>query len=105
MRPVFVVVADEFAQHRRQVLLVQHDQVVEALATECPNDALGDRVRPRSPNGRGDAVDIHATGPLAEVATIHGISIAEQMPWLLPPMASPPSAGATPRRRSGWRSH
>jgi hypothetical protein len=47
MRPVFVVVADELGQHRRQVLLVEHYQVVEALAAEGFNDAIafarGDR--------------------------------------------------------------
>jgi len=44
MRPREIVVRDVLRQDRPQVSLVEDDQVVEALATECPNDALGDRV-------------------------------------------------------------
>ena len=47
MRAVLVVVADNVGQHGRKVLLVEHDQVVEALAAECPDDTLDDRVRSR----------------------------------------------------------
>jgi hypothetical protein len=32
MRPVLVVVGHEFAKHRQQVVLIQDNQVVEALA-------------------------------------------------------------------------
>jgi hypothetical protein len=45
MRPLLVVVVDEFRQHRPQLLLVERDQVVGALATEGPDHAFGDRVR------------------------------------------------------------
>jgi hypothetical protein len=32
MRPILVVVPDEFRQYRPQVLLVEHDDVVQTLA-------------------------------------------------------------------------
>ena len=41
MRPVGIVVGDELAQNRAQVLLVQDDEVVEALAPQRPDDTLG----------------------------------------------------------------
>jgi hypothetical protein len=47
MRPVLVVVVDEFGQHRQQVVLVQDDQMVQALSPEGPDDAFHDRVRTR----------------------------------------------------------
>src|SRR5262249_26055022 len=54
-RPVPVVVGDEFAKHRQEVMLVEDDQVVETLAAECPDDTFGDRVRQRRSNGCRDA--------------------------------------------------
>ena len=38
MRPFLVVVADEFGEHRPQVLLVQHDDVLEAFSAERRDD-------------------------------------------------------------------
>ena len=40
-------VADELTQHGREVLLIEDDDVVQALAPERPNDAFHDRVRTR----------------------------------------------------------
>ena len=39
MRSLLVVLADEVAQHRRQVLLVQHDHVAQTRAAERPDDS------------------------------------------------------------------
>jgi Copper/zinc superoxide dismutase (SODC) len=39
-----VVVLHIFAEHLQEMALVQHDQVVEALPAERPDDALGHRV-------------------------------------------------------------
>jgi xanthine/CO dehydrogenase XdhC/CoxF family maturation factor len=48
MRPVVVVVVgDEVAEHRQQMLLVEDDHVVQTLSAECPDNAFGDRVRTR----------------------------------------------------------
>jgi hypothetical protein len=85
MRSLLVVVPHELAEDGRQVLLVEDDHVVQALAAECPDDAFGDRVRTRRSNGRGDAIDTHPSGPLAEVAAIHGIAITQQMTRLVAP--------------------
>jgi len=38
MWSILVVVLDEFCQDGDQVLLAEHDQVVEALSAECPDD-------------------------------------------------------------------
>jgi hypothetical protein len=45
VRPLTVVVLDELGKHRSKVLLIQHDQVVEALAAEGPDQAFRDGVR------------------------------------------------------------
>ena len=79
MRPICVVLPDEFRQHRCQVLLVEHDQVIEAFSTERPNDTFGDRIRTRRPNGCCDGIDADPPGSLAEVAAVDRISITQQM--------------------------
>ena len=75
MRPVPVVIADEFRQHRRQVLLIEDDQVVETLAPERADNAFGDRVRTRRSNGCSDGIDADPAGPLPEVAPVDRIPI------------------------------
>ena len=46
MRTGLVVVLDELAQHVPKVLLVDQDDVVQALPARCPHQRFGDRVRP-----------------------------------------------------------
>ena len=48
MWSVAIVVIGELGQHRPQVTLVDHDQVVEAFGPNRPHDPLGDGV-----GGRG----------------------------------------------------
>ena len=47
MGPFSVVVPDEFRQHRSKMLLIQDNQVIQALSAERPNDAFHDRVGTR----------------------------------------------------------
>ena len=58
-----------------QVLLVEHDQVVQGLAAQCSDGALHDRVRPRRPHGRGDSVDADPSGALTDVAPVDSVAI------------------------------
>ena len=57
MRTPPVVVLDIFAEHLQKMSLVQHDQVVEALPAERPDDALGHRVRVWGMHWRHDRRD------------------------------------------------
>ena len=50
MRPRFVIMPDEVAEHVPPVSLVDHDDEIHALATARPNETLRDGVRLR----RGD---------------------------------------------------
>ncbi len=70
MRSLLVVVLREFAQHGHQVLLVEHDEVVEAFSAKCPDHSFDDRVRARRSNGRSDGIDTNAPGSLAKVAAV-----------------------------------
>src|SRR5919199_2909340 len=85
MRSVLVVVVDEFGEHRPQVPLVQHDEVVQTFSPESPDDTFSNRVRTGRMHGCGDGIDTEAPRAVAEVAPIDGVPIAEQMPRLAPP--------------------
>src|SRR5919199_2261848 len=85
MRTILVVVADEFGEHRAQMLLVQHDDVVQTLAAKCPDHSLDHRVCTRRSNGRGDGVDTDPSSSLAKVAAIDGIAIMQEVSRLMTP--------------------
>src|SRR5437899_151536 len=85
MRPFLVVVPHELGQHRPQMLLVQHDEVVETFSAQGPDHSLRDSVGLWRVDWRGDSVDAEALGALSEIAAVDRIAIAEQMAWFLAP--------------------
>jgi len=54
VRSVIVVVAFKLAQHGCGVLLVEDQEAVEEFTADCPDKALGDRIRPWCTNRRFD---------------------------------------------------
>jgi hypothetical protein len=67
------------------VLLVKHDEVVQALAAKRPDHAFCDGVRRWRVNRCDDAVDADPVCPLAKVAAVDCVAIAKQMAWLASP--------------------
>lgn len=65
--PLGVVEADELGEDRPQVLLVDDDEVVQALAAQTADRAFGDGIRARRPHRREHRLDAYAPGPLEEV--------------------------------------
>ena len=47
MRSVMIVVGHELAEDRKEVVLVEDDQVVQTFSAECPDNAFHDRVHVR----------------------------------------------------------
>jgi hypothetical protein len=58
VRPVTVVVVFELVQHGCGVSLVDDQEAVEEFAADRPDEALGDRIRPRCPHRRLDDPDV-----------------------------------------------
>jgi len=83
--PLGVVGADEFRENRGEVLLVEHDDVVEACSAERPDDPFGHGVGLWSADRRGDGGDTDALGSRPEVTAINSSAIAEQMARLVSP--------------------
>ena len=76
MPTILVVVADELRQHGREVLLVQHDEVVQAVAAERPGHAFGDGVCLWRVHWAGDGVDADTLSACTEVTAIDRIPVA-----------------------------
>src|SRR5712691_3058304 len=85
MRPLLVVVLHELGQHRPQMLLVPHDDVVETFSAQGPEHSLRDSIGLWRVDGRGDSVDADAPCTLLELAAIDRIAIAQQTAWFLAP--------------------
>jgi len=47
-----VVVCDPLVEHASQVALIQHNQEIQALTSDRPNESVAERVRLRCPHGR-----------------------------------------------------
>ena len=74
-----VVVEEVVAQQATQVVLVQHDDVVEALAAQGPDEAFHVRILPRGPRRRLDFVDPHGLGSAREHDPVHRIAVAQEV--------------------------
>jgi hypothetical protein len=60
VRPVGVEVLEVLAQHDSEVTWPGDQEVVEALAAQRADEAFGDRVCPRRPDGGADDADVGA---------------------------------------------
>ena len=75
-----VVVLDVFLQHQRQVAGPDDQQMVEALAAQRADEALGDQDRPRCPDCGVDDGDVGAGEHRVEGGYELGIAVADQEP-------------------------
>src|SRR6266540_6506878 len=85
MRPLLVVVLHELRQHGAKMLLVQDDDVVEALSAQRPDNSLRDGVGLWRVDRRGECVDADTPSALPKIAAVDGVPIAEQTAWFLVP--------------------
>ena len=70
VRSVPVVVAEELGKQREQMLLIQHDDVVQTLLAKGPHYPFRDRVRKRRPVGRFSVFDAKDGELAPEVGTV-----------------------------------
>lgn len=80
-----VVVSDELTEHGPQRLLVQDDEVVEALAPERADDPFRNGVRPRRADGRQERFDAEHFGSPTEVSSVAADTITDEVAWLVSP--------------------
>jgi hypothetical protein len=83
MRPLAVVMVDVDAEHAFEVALVEDQQPVEALRTDCSDEALRDRVRLGRSDRRLHDPDAFAAENLVERAAVLAVAVADEEagPW------------------------
>ena len=75
VRSGFVVVREVFGQNVTQVLLAEHDHVVQALPTYRADQLFDVRILPRRPWCNEHFLDPHVLDSIAEVLTVDAIAI------------------------------
>jgi enoyl-CoA hydratase/carnithine racemase len=74
-----VVAADVFAQDALGVALAEEQEVIEAVATERPNQALANRVGLRRSGRRAEAPHPKTVEPRAEARIVDAIAVVQQI--------------------------
>jgi len=74
-----VIVMEIAAETTTQVSLVQDDHVVEELAADCADYALGQGVLPRRSRSGENLGDADASHPLPKLGAVDTVAIAEQV--------------------------
>ena len=81
MRATAMVIAEVRRQKAAQVRGVQNDQVIEALATNGPDQPLDKRVLPGTDGTGYDFANRHAHDASLEHVAVNAVSVAQQPPW------------------------
>jgi hypothetical protein len=74
-----VIVRKVRSQDAPQVRLAQHENVIQALAPDRPDDALRERILPGAVWRREDLVDPHGRHPVPELLAIDLVTISEEV--------------------------
>ena len=78
VRPRFVVIIEVLIQNPQQVSLVEHDDVMKALASDGADHPLRVRILPWGSWCYYDFFDSRVLDPLAEKVTVDGVAIAKE---------------------------
>jgi hypothetical protein len=79
VRPRNVGVGEVRAKHASEVVFVEHDEEIEALAANRADDALGEGILPGRARCGEDLGNAQALDPALEISAVAGIAIAEQV--------------------------
>lgn len=82
---IVVVVTHELGEQRKQMPLIQHDDVVKTLLAKGPHYPFRDRIRQRRPIGRSDICDADASKLGGKVTAVDLVSVVDQVSRLTAP--------------------
>ena len=74
-----VVVVDVLVEHTQQMLLVEHDEVVETLPPQRSDDSLRDGIGVRPVHWGHDRRDADVRGALDEVLAVTAVMVANEV--------------------------
>src|SRR4029453_14622462 len=73
-----VIVLEVAGEDAAEVPVAENENVIQTLAPDRTDEALGERVLPRALRRRGDFTDTHALHALPEHVTVDRVAIAEE---------------------------
>jgi hypothetical protein len=72
-----MVIPEVIGQNAPQMGLVQHDDVIEHLPTDAPDEPFHIRILPWRAWGNQDLLDLHMPDVLPKVGAINGVAVAQ----------------------------
>ena len=100
MRPRFIVIAHVGSKDPMQVCLAQGDDMIDALATDRPDQSFGEAVLPRRACGNRLVSDGHGPQPVFDDVPVDPVTIADQVSRSLIPRERLRDLACNPLR--GW---
>src|SRR5262245_26781877 len=79
MRAGLVVVPEVRGQKAAEVALRENDDMIQALAPDRTDQALGERVLPGAVRRREDFLDAHALYPVPKVLAVDPVTVAQEI--------------------------
>ena len=76
MRPPVMVVTHVSGNDAPEMTLVQGDNMIETVASQCANEPFDKRILPRTSRRAEDFLDAHRVNPLAKLPTVDRVAIA-----------------------------
>ena len=76
-----MIILEVRPKNSTEVLLVDHDDMIEALSTDTADEALNVRILPWRLRGSNDFLDAQVVDALLEGVTVNAVAITKQKPW------------------------
>ena len=83
MGPRLVVVGEVALQDTSQVLLVEDDDVIEALAPDASDHSFAERILPRTSCGGENFLDPESLDRARELAPVDAVAVAQKVSWAM----------------------
>jgi len=79
VRARLVVIGEIVGQDSAQVSFAEHENVIQTLAPDRADQAVGERILPGAVRCREDFVDAHALHAMAKLLAVHLVTVAQKI--------------------------
>jgi hypothetical protein len=81
VRATLMIILEVAGQDAAQVRLAENENVIQTLAPDRTDQALGERILPGAVRRREDFVDAHAFHAMPKVLAVDLVAIAQEIGW------------------------
>jgi hypothetical protein len=98
VRPTLMIIVEVGCQDAAQVRVAEDENVIQTLAPDRTDQALGERILPGAVRRGEDFVDAHTLHAVPKVLTVDLVTVAQEIGWRGVVGTRPRSAGQSKRR-------